>query len=256
MTNSLNILNREAWLETLLQNIGKAVIATDSEGNVTYMNEVAEQLIGRSSKDATGFPLKEMLHLNDETTGNFVTLPLDRVLSHHEQYSVDHGLLVVTGNGEVRRVTFTATPIRETEHLAKGAVIVLCSYEVGTETIKEATLEQLRQVKDSVRPCSDFFFVKRDGVLNKVEAADLLWVEAMENYAALVTAKDRFVVHSTLKKLALRLGGLGFQRVHRSYLVPLGKIDTIEDNRLYINGEAIPVGKSYRNRLMRQLHIF
>jgi PAS domain-containing protein len=70
----------EQWLATILKSIGDAVIATDSEGFVTFMNPVAEVLTGWKQEDAAGKPLKKVFHIRNEITGKQAENPVTRVL--------------------------------------------------------------------------------------------------------------------------------------------------------------------------------
>ncbi len=99
----------------------------------------------------------------------------------------------------------------------------------------------------------DFIFVKSESMLVRVNMSDILWVEALADYIALVTPSKRYVIHSTMKAIQARLPSEFFLRVHRSYIVRLDKIDAIEDNTIIIKKKMIPVGGTYRERLMNAL---
>ena len=62
-----------------------------------------------------------------------------------------------------------------------------------------------------------------------------------------------FYHRATIKSLADRLAANAFVRVHKSYLIPLDRIDTIEDNTISLEGKLIPIGRAYRVDLMRRL---
>lgn len=99
----------------------------------------------------------------------------------------------------------------------------------------------------------DFIFVKSDSLLVKVRIDDVLWVEALADYVALVTPEKRYICHSTMKSIEARLPADDFARVHRSYITRLDRIDAIEDNTIHIGTKLIPVGGTYRDRLLAKL---
>ncbi|HEU4780502.1 MAG TPA: EAL domain-containing protein, partial [Steroidobacteraceae bacterium] len=107
-----------------LQSIGDAVISTDAGARIDYLNPVAERLTGWSVHEARGVPIGEVLQLIDESTRQPVAYKLDRVLINGEtSVPSDHNVLV-NRRGEELAIQETATPIRNREGEAIGAVIV------------------------------------------------------------------------------------------------------------------------------------
>ncbi|WP_276501390.1 LytR/AlgR family response regulator transcription factor [Terrimonas pollutisoli] len=96
-------------------------------------------------------------------------------------------------------------------------------------------------------------FVKNKKRLEKVMLKDILWVEAYDIYAMIKTASGQYLLSHSLKVVEERFPSSHFIRVHRSYLVNREKIDAIEENDLVIANSAIPVGKTYRDALMKKL---
>jgi DNA-binding LytR/AlgR family response regulator len=84
---------------------------------------------------------------------------------------------------------------------------------------------------------------------------DILFAEAMGDYVKLHTNGRFYAIHTTLKAVEDRLPPSKFLRVHRSYIVALGKIDTIQEGVLVIQGKTIPVADSYRGTLNKRMKI-
>jgi DNA-binding LytR/AlgR family response regulator len=84
---------------------------------------------------------------------------------------------------------------------------------------------------------------------------DILFAEAMGDYVKLYTPQKFFAIHTTLKMVEERLPASKFIRVHRSYIVALTKIDTIQDGALVINGKPVPVADAYRATLNKRMNI-
>ncbi|MGF1533127.1 MAG: LytR/AlgR family response regulator transcription factor [Bernardetiaceae bacterium] len=101
----------------------------------------------------------------------------------------------------------------------------------------------------------DHLFVKSKNRLEKLAFQDILWIEAKDIYAALHTARGNFVVSHSLKELTQILPIKDFIRVHRSFMAALDKIEAIEDNNLIIRDAYIPIGKTYRESLLKRLQI-
>lgn len=246
------IINRRQWLLALQESMGEATIATDSQCRVTYLNTTAADLLGLKAEHLLGMHLNELVSIVDPTNGKPVALPLERVIAKQEYYSTDEGLMLRDAQGRLHRITFTISPLKGNGLKKLGAVVALVAYSSHKKRKQALPVSQAPKVEEG-QSVSEFFFVKKEGNFVKVIADDILWIEAMENYAILVTDKERFVVHSTLKGLVEKLKSQGFARTHRSYIVPLNKIEAIEDNRLYIGEQTIPIGKSFRSSLMKSL---
>ena len=77
----------------------------------------------------------------------------------------------------------------------------------------------------------------------------------MGDYVKFYTPQKFFAVHTTLKAVEERLPSSKFLRVHRSYMVAISKIDTIQDGSLVINGKPVPVADAYRAALNKRMNI-
>ncbi len=114
-----------AWLSTTLRSIGDAVIATDADGRLIFMNEVAETLTGWSVALAAGRPLEEVFHIINEETRSSVVNPVTRVLSEGTVVGLANHTLLIARDGTERAIDDTAAPIREDgSELIKGVVLV------------------------------------------------------------------------------------------------------------------------------------
>ncbi|HTF02944.1 MAG TPA: LytTR family DNA-binding domain-containing protein [Bacteroidia bacterium] len=103
---------------------------------------------------------------------------------------------------------------------------------------------------------NDIVFVKKEHVLVSVRKSDIMWVEAMGDYAVIHTHKEKFTMHNTLKDIQEKLPAPSFIRVHRSFLIRVDQIQKIEDNVISCNGKLIPIGKSYKEDVFRKLNLF
>lgn len=102
-------------------------------------------------------------------------------------------------------------------------------------------------------PEGNDLFVKVNNRLVRLNFDEVLYIEAMSTYSVLVTAKQKFIVHYTLKSIVERLPFAHFRRVHRSYIINTRLIDSIEDNMLTLAGYEVPLAKSYQDELLQSL---
>jgi DNA-binding LytR/AlgR family response regulator len=104
-------------------------------------------------------------------------------------------------------------------------------------------------------PEQDFVFVKDNGVLKKVNVDDMLYLEAMGDYVKVYTGQRFHVLHATLKSIEEKLPPAKFVRVHRSYIVSLNKIDSIQDGAISIGKASVPIADTYRTGLNKRLNL-
>lgn len=97
------------------------------------------------------------------------------------------------------------------------------------------------------------FFVKDKKRLVKIHAEDILWIKADGVYSLLATTQRQFLLSVHLGMLEEKLKSHPFARVHRSYLVNVLHVETIEEDILTVGSESIPLGKSYREDFYRRL---
>ncbi|MCA1756562.1 MAG: LytTR family DNA-binding domain-containing protein [Bacteroidales bacterium] len=102
-------------------------------------------------------------------------------------------------------------------------------------------------------------FIKKGSSLVRIKLNDIVVVEALENYVVLHTDSEKFTIHFTMKAIDQQLPSSIFVRVHRSFIVNKTRITMIRDNFLemgdYKDLKSIPIGKSYRDGLLREINV-
>ncbi|WP_395707767.1 EAL domain-containing protein [Casimicrobium huifangae] len=118
-------LYREKELAQItLDSIGDAVITTDANGHVTYLNPVAERLTGWSRDKATGRLSQEVFHIIAESDRMPVASPIDRVLRTGETTGLANNTALICRDGREFSVEDSAAPIRARDQSLVGAVLV------------------------------------------------------------------------------------------------------------------------------------
>lgn len=133
--------------------------------------------------------------------------------------------------------------------------------------IKPVNLPRLMQAIDKVQDilsrnneeetagADDYLFIRDNNMLKKLRLEEILWIEAMGDYVKIRTEAQWHIVHSTLKAVEEKLNSARLMRVHRSYIISLDKIDSIEDGAVNIINTAIPVAESYRSKLIQKIKL-
>jgi DNA-binding LytR/AlgR family response regulator len=96
----------------------------------------------------------------------------------------------------------------------------------------------------------DFFFIKCDYKYEKIYFADILFIQAMQNYITIHTTKGKYVTLLYLKSIEEKLDPASFIRIHKSYIVSINKIQAIENNEVIIQSFRIPISRNYQSEVL------
>jgi PAS domain S-box-containing protein len=152
--------SEERWTATL-GSIGEAVIATDSEARVTFLNSVAATLTGWQSEEALNQPLQDVFKIVNEQTGEDADDEVRRVLEERQSLSVANHVALITRDGREIPVEHSAAPILAGDGNVIGVVLVFRDVAESRRQ-RETTAEQaalLELTQDSV------FVVDMDGTI-------------------------------------------------------------------------------------------
>lgn len=100
---------------------------------------------------------------------------------------------------------------------------------------------------------NDFIFVKTEHRIQKIYLNDILYIEGLKDYISIFTSAERIITLQNMKKMEEALPSKSFIRVHKSYIVALAKIDSIERSRIQIREKIIPIGDTYRDYFFKQI---
>ena len=121
------------WLRVTLSSIGDAVITTDTDGLVTFLNPVAESLTGWTQAEATGIPLETVFKIINEETRRIVENPATRALREGLVVGLANHTLLIAKDGTERPIDDSAAPIR---NAGGEGMLELCSC---SETLPNAS---------------------------------------------------------------------------------------------------------------------
>ena len=115
------------------------------------------------------------------------------------------------------------------------------NYELKTQAIQISSADE------------NHFFVKCDGKIEKILFDELLYVEAMLNYVVLHTETRKMIVYLTIKGIIEKLPANRFLKVHKSYIVNLGKIRSINGNEINIGIRDIPISQNLYESVLKEI---
>ncbi len=116
--------------------------------------------------------------------------------------------------------------------------------------------ELLQLKKDStqtptVEKETDFIFIKADKKMVKVKFSEILYIEGLGDYIKLHLSDKKLVTNLSMKKVFDLLPEKDFYRTHKSFIISLDKIESVEGNMTKINNTKLPIGNSYRQEFMK-----
>jgi len=104
-----------------------------------------------------------------------------------------------------------------------------------------------------IKSAKNYLFVKTEYRMERVDFSDILFIEGQGAYLRIVTRQAKIMTIQNFQSMEQVLPSDNFLRVHKSYIVAMDKIESIERNVILIAGQRIPVGKNYQNEFYRRL---
>ena len=119
-----SIRKSEVLYRTTLHSIGDAVMTTNQNGNITFLNPVAEQLTGWTEQEAKGKNIKSVFQIVHEDTGQEVDCPIKMALSEGRTVPLANHTLLISKQGKKIPIADSGAPIRDENENIIGAVLV------------------------------------------------------------------------------------------------------------------------------------
>lgn len=108
---------------------------------------------------------------------------------------------------------------------------------------------QEKQTPEQIKSNDDFLFIKSEYKIIRIKLEDIKYIEGMREYIRIHLANDKPIMTLlSMKAMEAQLANKSFMRVHRSYIVNLNKISTIERNRIVFDKVYIPVSDQYKEK--------
>ncbi len=114
--------------------------------------------------------------------------------------------------------------------------------------------EQFELQQKSTDPSDAFLLIRADYSLHRIKVEDILYIEGLDDYLKIHIADQKTVVtRMTMKNILNELAHAEFVRVHKSFIVPMKKVNKVRNRIIYIGEQEIPVGNSYEEEFMKVL---
>ena len=193
-------------LRITLRSIGDAVITTDTEGRITYLNEVAESLTRWSLQEALGQPLEAVFQIVTESTRLPVENPAQRALRDGMVVGLANHTVLIKKDGTECPIDDSAAPIRDEKGQLSGCVLIFrdVTSQRDAERDKAKQLLTARLLASIVESSTDAIIGKSlDGVIQSWNAAaeqlfGFTSEEAIGKHISLVIPKERIAEEDTI----------------------------------------------------------
>ena len=164
------------------------------------------------------------------------------------------GLDLLAALPEKPQVIFTTA---YSEYALKGYELEVTDYILkpySFERFARAVNLAIKRLEEKASaPSADFIFVKTDYRLVKIRLNDILYIEGMRDFRCIVTISGKILTQQTFGSFEGQLPPTAFARIHKSYMVAIAKIESIEKHRVKIGSELLPVSESYRESFYKRI---
>jgi PAS domain S-box-containing protein len=253
---------RGELLRVTLGSIGDAVITTDTEGRVSYLNDVAQSLTGWTREQALGQPLERVFRIINENTRDTVESPAKKALREGVVVGLANHTLLVGKDGVERPIDDSAAPIKDAAGAVSGCVLIFrdVSHRRRWEKDEAGRLQSARLLASIVESSDDAIISKSlNGVIQSWNAAaERLFgysaADAVGRHISLVIPPERLAEEDQIiasLKAGRRVDHFETERVRsdgRRILVSL-TVSPIKDD----NGTVIGASKIVRDITQRKL---
>lgn len=112
-----------------------------------------------------------------------------------------------------------------------------------------------KPVSSSVENNKETLFLNVDKTLHKIVISDILYLESDRNYITIITKNKKLSFIDSLKNWKEKLSEEHFTQVHKSFIINRKYVDKISGNEIYVQGNRIPIGRTYKQELLSKLNI-
>lgn len=143
---------------------------------------------------------------------------------------------------ELNALDYLVKPV-SFDRFLKAAMRAKEFYEVRQKNLAETQSEN----------SGEYFFIKADSKLVKIIYSEILFIEALQNYVVIHTGDKKYITYLTFKSVEEYLPSDRFIKTHKSYIVAVSKIDSIEVNDIRMGQHHIPISRNMKEEVMAKL---
>jgi PAS domain S-box-containing protein len=248
--------NKNLYANALTQ-LDEAIIITDDESRISFLNPKAETITGFGNSSAIGKEVSSIIRFDNSEKQFFNQSAFNDLMKSGSQLNLENATVTIPRDNTSFKAVIASAPVKDEKNEMIGCAFIIKSANHVGNLNKDADADPA--VNSEIIPFENLiiqssFFVKKGSMLVKVYLENVSWIQAMDNYVVIQTNDDQFIVHSTMRDIEMKLPPKKFLRVHRSYIIPIDKINVLDENTVLIGDKTIPIGKSYKDAFMDRLN--
>jgi DNA-binding LytR/AlgR family response regulator len=110
-------------------------------------------------------------------------------------------------------------------------------------------------IRQEVQSGDSFIYVKENKRVVKIDISKIVFIEGLSEYVQIFTDQKKIVTKTSLTNLVEKLPAQNFIRIHKSYIVPLSRVEAFTANSIGVPGKQLPIGRNYKNSVLNALQV-
>ncbi|HKR04083.1 MAG TPA: response regulator, partial [Bacteroidia bacterium] len=221
-----------------LSHLDEAILITDNESKISFLNPKAVSITGFGSDSAKGKEISSLIRFENNDKKFFSQAAFNELMKSGSQLNLENATVTLPRDNSTFKATVSSSLVKDEKNHLIGSAFVIKQHVSAEGAAAEKAAAQKAEapgVESEIIPFENLviqnsFFVKKGSMLVKVYLENVLWIQAMDNYVVIQTNDDQFIVHSTMRDIEMKLPPKKFLRVHRSYIIPIEKINVLDEN--------------------------
>lgn len=120
----------------------------------------------------------------------------------------------------------------------------------------EQAIDKVKKIRKALSPTNEdqYILIRADYKLNKIYLKDITYIEGLDDYVQIyIDEKSKIVARMSMKAMMDQLPTTDFVRIHRSFILPIQRITSIQSKNIFINDQEFPIGDTYKTTVMELL---
>lgn len=111
----------------------------------------------------------------------------------------------------------------------------------------------IEKSKKHLEKAVDYLMIRADYKLHKVDYSDILYIESLDDYIQIyLSNKSKIIARMSMKNIIEKLPSEHFIRIHRSYIIPIARVQSIQNKQIILPELALPVGDTFRENVLKK----